>query len=190
MAEVTEEIDLTKPIPELTPCETCGISTLRSKPHKSHIQPGEAPMDLIHLDVLGPFKIGLDGSQFIVTFLCDATQLLVIYCIKSKAEVFDYFRNFKQHYERPDRKIHRLRADNGGEYTSKAMLRYLFLVGITPEFTVPGNPQQNGAAEKLGHILWSKAKTFLKLSGLPWEYWPEMVRIANYVQLRTPQLRL
>jgi hypothetical protein len=190
MAEMTDEIDLTKPILEITPCETCGISTLRSKPHKSHIQPGEAPMDLIHSDVLGPFKIGLDGSRFIVTFLCDATQLSVTYCIKSKAEVFECFRNFKQHYERPDRKIHRLRTDNGGEYTSKAMLRYLFLVGITPEFTVPGNPQQNGAAEKFGHILWSKAKTFLKLSGLPWEYWPEMVRTANYVRLRTPQSRL
>jgi hypothetical protein len=50
------------------------------------------------------------------------------------------------------------------------MLRYLFLSGITPEFTVPGNPQQNGAAEKLGHIIWNKAKTFLKLSGLSWEY--------------------
>jgi len=187
---MTEEIDLTKPIPEISPCETCGISTLRSKPHNSHIRPGEAPMDLIHSDVLGPFKIGLDGSRFIVTFLCDATQLSVTYCIKSKADVFDCFRNFKQHYERPDRRIHRLRADNGGEYTSKAMLRYLFLSGITPEFTVPGNPQQNGAAEKLGHIIWNKAKTFLKLSGLSWEYWPEMVRTANYVRIRTLQSRL
>jgi len=187
---MTEEIDLTKPIPEISPCETCGISTLRSKPHNSHIRPGEAPIDLIHSDVLGPFKIGLDGSRFIVTFLYNATQLSVTYCIKSKADVFDCFRNFKQHYERPDRRIHRLRADNGGEYTSKAMLRYLFLSGITPEFTVPGNPQQNGAAEKLGHIIWNKAKTFLKLSGLSWEYWPEMVRTANYVRIRTLQSRL
>ena len=67
--------------------------------------------------------------------------------------MFDYFRNFKQHYERPDRKIYRLRADNGREYTSKAILRYLFLIGITPEFTVPGNPQQNSTIEKLGYII-------------------------------------
>jgi hypothetical protein len=166
MADITEEIDLTKPISEITPYEICGISTLHLKPYNSYIQPGEAPMDLIHLDVLGPFKIGLDGSRFIVIFLCDVTQLLVAYCIKSKADVFDCFRNFKQHYERPDRKIHWLQTDNGGEYTSKAMLRYLFLIGITLEFIVPGNSQQNGAAEKLGHIIWNKAKTFLKLSGL------------------------
>ena len=110
-------------------------------------------MDLIYSDVLGPFKTRLDGSRFLVIFLYDTTQLSVTYCIKSKADVFDCFRNFKQHYERLDRKIYRLRANNGREYTSKAMLRYLFLTGITPEFTVPGNPQQNSTTEKLGHII-------------------------------------
>jgi hypothetical protein len=124
---MTDEIDLTKPIPEISPCETCGISTLRSNSHKSHIQAGDAPMDLIHSDVLGPFEIGLDGSRYFVTFLCNASQPSAIYCIKSKVDVFDCFRSFEQHNERSDRKIHRLRTDNGGEYTSKAMLRYLFL---------------------------------------------------------------
>lgn len=153
MAEITKKIDLTKPIPEISPCETCGISTLSSKPHKSHIQPGEAPMDLIHSNVLEPFKTGFEGSRYVITFLCDATQLSITYCIKSKANVFDCFRNFKQHYERPYHRIHRLQADNGGEYTSKTMLKYLFLTGVIPEFTVLGNPQQNGTAEKLGHII-------------------------------------
>ena len=136
---MTEEIDLTKPIPKITPCKTYGISTLHLKPHNSHIRPGEAPINLIYLDVLGPFKIGLNGSQFIVTFLYNTTQLLITYCIKSKADIFNYFRNFKQHYKRPDYKIHWLQANNGGEYTSKAMLKYLFLLGITLEFIVLGN---------------------------------------------------
>ena len=139
MAEIIEEIDLTKPIPKIAPCEICGISTLRLKPYNSYIRLGEAPIDLIHLDVLGLFKIRLNSSQFIITFLYNATQLLVTYYIKSKANVFNYFKNFKQHYKRLDRKIHRLQANNGGEYTSKAILRYLFLLGITLEFTVLGN---------------------------------------------------
>ena len=57
-----EEIDLTKPIPEIAPCETYRISTLCLKSYNSHIQPGEAPIDLIYLDILGLFKIGLNGS--------------------------------------------------------------------------------------------------------------------------------
>jgi len=73
MAKITEEINLTKPIPEITPYEICRISILHSKPHNSHIQLREAFMDFIHLDVLGPFKIGLNNSQFIIIFLCNAT---------------------------------------------------------------------------------------------------------------------
>ena len=62
MAEMTEEIDLTKLIPEISLCMICGISILRSKPYNSHIRPGEAPIDLIYLNVLGLFKIGLNSS--------------------------------------------------------------------------------------------------------------------------------
>ena len=36
---------------------------------------------------------------------------------------------------------------------SKAILKYFFLLGITLEFTVPGNPQQNNITKKLGHII-------------------------------------
>ena len=62
MAEMTEEINLIKLIPKITPYKIYGISTLRLKPYNSYIRPGEAPMDLIYLDVLGPFKIRLNGS--------------------------------------------------------------------------------------------------------------------------------
>ena len=62
MAEIIEEIDLTKLIPKIAPCEIYGISTLCLKPYNSHIRPGEAPIDLIYLDVLGLFKIRLNSS--------------------------------------------------------------------------------------------------------------------------------
>ena len=59
---MTKEINLTKLIPKIAPYEIYRISTLCLKPYNSHIQLGEAPMDLIYLDILGPFKIGLNGS--------------------------------------------------------------------------------------------------------------------------------
>ena len=82
MAEITEKIDLTKLIPKIdltklipkiAPYKTYRISTLRLKPYNSHIQLGEAPIDLIYLDILGLFKIGLNGSQFIIIFLYNTT---------------------------------------------------------------------------------------------------------------------
>lgn len=190
IAETTDDIDLTRSIPDITPCETCTISTLRSNSHSSHIRKGELPLELVHSDVLGPFNAGYNGARYIVTFLCDATQLSAVYCIKAKGEVFDCFKHFKAQYERPGRTIRRLRTDNGGEYSSLEMQRYLFSNGIVPEFTVPGNPQQNGTAEKYGHILWSRAKALLKHSGLGFIYWPELVRTSNYLRMRTLHSRL
>jgi hypothetical protein len=70
------------------------------------------------------------------------------------------------------------------------MQRYLFAHGIIPEFTVPGNPQQNGTAEKFGYILWSRAKSLLKHSGLDFIYWPELVKTSNYLRIRTLYSRL
>ena len=56
-----KKINLTKLIPKISPYKICGISTLYLKPYNSYIQPGEAFIDLINLDILGLFKIGLNG---------------------------------------------------------------------------------------------------------------------------------
>jgi hypothetical protein len=83
---MSTEINLSNPILDSDPCDTCSITKLHSKPHKSPIQPGKLPLELIHSDVLGPFTLGWEGSKYIVTFLCDATQLSEVYLIKQTQE--------------------------------------------------------------------------------------------------------
>ena len=62
MAEMIKEINFTKPIPEIAPYKIYKISTLRLKFYNSHIQLEETFIDFIYLNVLGPFKIGLNSS--------------------------------------------------------------------------------------------------------------------------------
>ena len=73
MAEITEEIDLTKLIPKIAPYKIYGISILRLKPYNSYIRLGEASINLIYLDILGLFKTRLNSSRFIIIFLYNAT---------------------------------------------------------------------------------------------------------------------
>ncbi|TPX49026.1 DNA-directed DNA polymerase [Synchytrium endobioticum] len=54
-----------------------------------------------------------------------------------------------------------LRSDNGGEYKNGVVEDYVNENGITHQFTIPGNPSQNGIAESL---------------------WPEMVNHANTIR--------
>ena len=42
-----------------------------------------------------------------------------------------------------------LRTDNGGEYVNNEMKEMLLDLGIEHQTTIPGTPQQNGAAERL-----------------------------------------
>ena len=62
MAEIIEEINLTKLIPKIAPYKIYRISILCLKPYNGYIQPREALIDLIYLDILGPFKIRLNSS--------------------------------------------------------------------------------------------------------------------------------
>jgi hypothetical protein len=44
----------------------------------------------------------------------------------------------------------------------------------------------NGAVERLGQTIWRKAAPILKYAGLDLKYWPEAVRHAAYLYLRSP----
>jgi hypothetical protein len=43
--------------------------------------------------------LGYDKSQYLVTFTCDYSKLIVVYLIKAKGEVTDKFIYFKKYYE-------------------------------------------------------------------------------------------
>lgn len=69
----------------------------------------------------------------------------------------------ENHFER---KLYRLRCDNGGEYIAKDFQNYAFENGIKLEFTIRYTPSQNGVAERMNRSLVEKARCLLKQSGL------------------------
>ena len=83
-----------------------------------------------------------NGYNYCVTFIDDYSKKTWIYFMKVKSEVFKRFRKFKTLVEnQTGRKIHVLRMDNGGEYTSNEFLEYCSVEGIKKENTVPHTPQ-------------------------------------------------
>jgi hypothetical protein len=174
-------------------CEPCLTMKGKRRPHNHPIEPGKHKMDLIYLDVVGPMPVkGYDGSRYLVTFSCDHSKMARVYLIKTKGEVYDCFIHFKKHNERPDLGwvIKRLRDDNGGEYISGKLQKKLFEEGIDWEPTEPYSSQMNGPAERLGQTLYRKAAPILKHAGLDLKYWPEAVRHAGYLYMRSPHSKI
>ena len=185
LENMSEGMDLTKP-PATDACEPCTVANLKTEPHKDSIEFGKAALDLVHSDVMGPFQEAYNGARYAVTFLDDYLQASDVYFLKQKAGVFGAFKHFRQHHERGDTRVRRLRTDNGGEFNSKEWEAYEEEHGVTWEPTIPGNPQMNGKSERLGQTLHTKASAMLKESGLHQSYWPELFETANYLRNRQP----
>lgn len=189
LANMSSGIDLTRPIQNTTLCESCAIAQTQSEPHNNPIKPGRYPNDLIHSDVCGPLP-EFQGHRYFVTFLCDKTKLSTIYLLGAKSGVFQAFQAFQKQAEHGQNVITRLRSDGGGEYDNDIFDQHRREHGITWEATVPGTPEQNGAAERLNQTLLRKASTMLKDLALDKKWWIELIKTANYLRNRSPVANL
>ncbi|RVW71265.1 Retrovirus-related Pol polyprotein from transposon RE1 [Vitis vinifera] len=89
---------------------------------------------------------GSEGEKKKMTWLC---------LMKTKDEVNLLFQNFHKMIEtRYNTKVWVLRSDNGGEYQSSDLQKYLEGHGIIHQTTCSNTPQQNGVAERKNrHLL-------------------------------------
>ena len=85
-----------------------------------------------------------------------------------------------------EKRLKAIRADNGGEYTSRKFQEYHKTEGVRHELTVPKNPEQNGVAERINRTLIETARSMLIDSHLPHSFWAEAVSTAAYLRNRSP----
>ncbi|KNZ54034.1 uncharacterized protein VP01_3067g1 [Puccinia sorghi] len=153
-------------------CEDCLAS--KSKRHRGTrvSDRGELkPMNMIVLDLLGPFVDGFLGVQYILVFRDLTTTYSKGFLLKSKRDVC---LTFKQYIERMEgltgRQLKTFRTDGGSKFTSKAFLDWMKDKGITHQHSMPYEPEENGAAERL-HCTVGKMVRRLVASGLPVKFW-------------------
>ena len=142
----------------------------------------------MHSDVWGPTQnASLGGKHWFVTFVDDYSRRVWVYTMKNKDEVLKIFLDWKKMVEtQTDRKIKRLRSDNGGEYTSDPFMEVCRREEIVRHFTVRGTPQQNGVAERMNRTLLEKVRCMLLNAGLSKQFWAEAVTYACHLINRLP----
>jgi uncharacterized protein YigE (DUF2233 family) len=143
-------------------------------------------LELIHSDVCGPMpSTSLSGYVYYVSFIDDYPHKTWVYFLKSKDEVLEKFKEFKDLVENlSERKIKILRSDNGGGYTSNEFGSFCRDVEIKRELTTTYNPQQNGVAERKNRTIMEAVKTMIHNQDLPVHLWVEAARTTVYVQNR------
>lgn len=172
-------------------CESCVSGKQTREPfHPRTEKRAHRPLEIVHSDVCGPVApVSWDGNQYFVTFTDDFTHVSVVFLLRSKDEVLDRLMEYEamatSHF---GRKIGRLRCDNGGEYTGKAVKKFCKQKGIRVEYTVPYTPEQNGVSERLNRTIVEKVRAMLITSNLPKTMWGEAVFTAVYLLNRSPSV--
>ena len=171
-------------------CEGCILGKMQraSFPKDGSVR-AECKLQLIHSDVYGPMQTPSFGNYlYFVTFIDDYSRHAWVYPLKSKSEVFFYFKQFVAMAENASAcKQGTLHSNRGGEYMSKEFNAFLTERGIKHQCTVPYTPQQNGVAERKKRVTYGGgALCMVKSQVLPHAFWLEAIMCATYVLNRCP----
>lgn len=161
-------------------CVICAQGKQSRKPFNDIGTRANGLLELIHSDVCGPMSVQSHGhARYYVSFIDDYSRKCFIFLLKSKGEVFAKFILFKESVEREtEKRIKRLRSDNGTEYENKNFHDYFAKYGIKHEKTAPYSPQHNGLAERMNRSIIEKARCMLLDSKLAKQFWAEAVCAA------------
>ncbi|KAI5747542.1 hypothetical protein M8J77_015823 [Diaphorina citri] len=172
-------------------CESCTKGKMTRLPF-SHRRTAKEKLEIVHTDVCGPISpMSTQGHRYFVTFLDDYTHFLTVYLIKSKGEVLDCFKEYLfMNKNKFNKTIHKLRCDNGGEYTSNEFKLFCKNNGVVLDYTVPYTPEQNSKSERMNRTLVEKVRSMIDESGVSKNLWSEAVYAAAYILNRSPTCAL
>uniref|UniRef100_A0A2P2MWM4 Retrovirus-related Pol polyprotein from transposon TNT 1-94 n=1 Tax=Rhizophora mucronata TaxID=61149 RepID=A0A2P2MWM4_RHIMU len=156
-----------------------------------------APLELIHTDICGPFDIPTwGGEKYFITFIDDYSWYCCLYLLYEKSQSVNTLEVFIDEVERQlDRKVKVIKSDRGGEYYGKfnesgqcpgPFAKFLESRGICALYTIPGTPQQNGVAERRNRTLMDMVRSMLSNSTVPLSLWMHALRTAAYLLNRVP----
>lgn len=179
------------------PDELCDPCLEGKATYLSHKSSGEKktsrPLELIHSDVSGTYQInGVTGAWYFVVFIDDHTRYCEVRLLSKKSEVAGEFKNFINNAERKlGVKAVEVRTVHGGEYMSTQFENWLEKNRIKHTFSIPGESEMMGTAERMIRTLRDRAKAMLMLfhANLPLEFWDIAVLAACYVTNFVPQSR-
>ncbi|KAJ0621134.1 putative RNA-directed DNA polymerase [Helianthus annuus] len=164
-------------------CISCVKGKQKKKSHpKKQVNSISRPLERLHMDLFGHVNVkSITGDYYCLVVTDDYSRFSWVSFLKSKDETFDslmaLFRKTENLYQR---RIRRIRSDNGTKFKNNKMEEFCEEQGILHEFSAPYTPQQNGVAERKNRTLSETARTMLADSKLPINFWAEVVSAACY----------
>jgi transposase InsO family protein len=169
-------------------CEVC----INSKEHRAHFAPSPhkltAPLQLIHSDLMGPFKcVSSGGHRYTCSLYDQFSGYGEMFLLKLKSDVNLVLRRAIYRWQRQTGcKVKVIRTDRGKEYQGKFQ-RFLTREGIVHQRSAAYTPEQNGVAERYNRTIIEKVRAMLNEFKLPNFLWGEAIQAATHIRNLMPQ---
>jgi transposase InsO family protein len=131
-----------------------------------------------------------------MTFTDDFSRYDYIYPTKERSEALNKFKKFEAEIENQHNiKIKIVRSTRGGEYyghhtlygqVPRPFIRFLQKNGIVTQYSMSGDPQQNGVAERHNRTLMDMVKSMLSYSTLPISLCMEALKTVIHILNQVP----
>ncbi|KAH3678857.1 hypothetical protein OGATHE_000126, partial [Ogataea polymorpha] len=151
----------------------------------------KAPLELLHVDVCGPFNTkGTQNERFFLTIVDRFTHMVAVYPLQHKSQVSQLLKEYityaENHFHRFPYKVMRVRSDNGTEFCNNQLLTFFKQKGIQHELTNTYSSYQNGVAERMHRTLISRVRILLASSGCPDMFWPQALKFVALIISQEP----
>ena len=171
-------------------CDSCEVSKHCRNSRSTITDPcrqAQGLLERVHSDVC-EITNSPCAERYFVTFIDEFSGFTSVYVLKNKSEVFDKFRSFVLSVENLlNKRIKRLRCDNGGEYSSNQFKSFCEDRGIFIEYTTAYSPESNGKSERLNRTLCERMRAVLSDSHLGHKFWPYALLYVVYSWNRIPK---
>lgn len=173
-------------------CEACAFAKAKAKGvTKTPKKPAEAKGERLYLDISGPYKKTVKGSQYWVLIVDDKTRKAWSFFIPKKSEVKRVTESLLLLLKGANVIVKYIRCDNAGENT-KGVSDLCRDHGIIIEKTAPHTPQTNGVVERKFVTIRDRAQAMMLGACLDDEHqgklWAEAVMTATKLHNAVPNL--
>jgi len=175
----------------LDPCDACcvGKATKESFPERRRVT--HAPLELIHIDLQGPFCIGIRMEVYLLVAVDDHSGWNAVVPMRLKSEsagwIIAIIRNWMGLLLGVAFRC--LRTDQAKEFLVPELTNWLASVQAKHEVSSVYCPQQNGVAERFNGVVASMARTMLIESEMSKGFWTYAFTCASYLRNRLPSKR-
>lgn len=139
--------------------------------------------ELLHCDIWGGYKYAsFSGAHYFLSIVDDFSRGVWVFLMKHKSEVEHFLTKFCHLVQNQfEKKVKRIRTDNGPEFQSRSMLKFYHEQGIILETSCTDTPQQNKVVERKHRHILEIARALRFEVGLPIKFWGECVLTATYI---------